>query len=119
MSKSVSRLRTTAFVRQNGLCFYCNLPMWLNDPTAFIAQFGYTMAQARIFQCTAEHLLPRSAGGQNCMSNIVAACLYCNTRRHRRRSHARTPEGHRSHVQNRMRVRRWHGFLNPAAQGVF
>lgn len=113
MSKSIHHFRSAAFVRQNGLCYYCNLPMWLSDPVSFSSRLAVTQTQARILQCTAEHLLPRSEGGQDCASNIVAACLYCNTRRHRRKKTVRSPQDHRKHVRNRMSIRRWHGFKIP------
>lgn len=115
MSKGISRFRTAAFVRQNGLCYYCNLPMWLNDPASFAVRFGIKSAQAGILRCTAEHLHPLSEGGQNSASNIVAACLFCNTRRHRRKI-ARAPEEHRKHVQRHMLKRRWHGLDIPLPQ---
>jgi len=37
MSKSISRFRNASFSRQNGLYYYCDLPMWLNDPAQISA----------------------------------------------------------------------------------
>ncbi|NNC52061.1 MAG: hypothetical protein HKO08_03355 [Erythrobacter sp.] len=39
-----------------------------------------------MFRATAEHLLARSEGGADCPGNVVAACWYCNSHRHRARS---------------------------------
>lgn len=107
MSK-LSRLRTAAFLRQNGLCYYCGLPMWLDTPAALALRLGITPKQAGLLECTAEHLLPKSEGGCDSAANIVAACLFCNNRRHAGRKEVRSPDQHREHVQSRMKKRRWH-----------
>ncbi|MCB5200028.1 HNH endonuclease [Loktanella sp. TSTF-M6] len=57
-------------------------------------------------RCTAEHLRPRSEGGRNTEDNIVAACLFCNSNRHRAKI-ALTPIVYRQHVQERMASGRW------------
>jgi hypothetical protein len=46
-------------------------------------------------------------GGGDCAPNIVAACWYCNTRRHRRKV-VLAPENHRLRVQRRMNHYLWH-----------
>lgn len=102
----LSQLRKRAFVRQNGFCFYCNHQMWETGfKKKFIVATGMTNAQADRFQCTAEHLLPRHCGGKK----IVAACLFCNTRRPRRRNYM-TPEQYKLHVLRRLKTGKWHGF---------
>ena len=83
--KLLKRLRADAFARQNGLCFYCGQPMWLDDCAAFAREYGLTLRQARRRQCTAEHLIARKDGGRESASNIVAACRGCNQTRHRRK----------------------------------
>jgi 5-methylcytosine-specific restriction endonuclease McrA len=84
MSKSVSRARVAAARRQNYHCYYCDLPMWGVDRDAFIAKYGVTSRQASLLQCTAEHVIERCLGGSDSASNIVAACAYCNRKRHAR-----------------------------------
>jgi hypothetical protein len=96
-----------AYERQNGRCYYCNLPMWQENPASFARLYAITPKLARLFQCTAEHLTARMDGGGGCAPNIVAACHYCNTRRHRRKV-APAPNGHKLRVQRRMQHRRWH-----------
>ena len=91
MGKSISRLRTLAFTKQGGRCYYCELPMYESDSAAFRRQWNLTLRQSTSFLCTAEHLVPRSEGGKNLQANIVAACRLCNQTRHRRRK-APTPE---------------------------
>ncbi|WP_414635381.1 HNH endonuclease [Azospira sp.] len=81
--------------------------MWLADLAGFANSHNYSLAQARLLQCTAEHLRARQDGGKNSPGNIAAACWYCNTRRHKR-VHQLRPEEFRQHVVKRMRNGRWH-----------
>jgi 5-methylcytosine-specific restriction endonuclease McrA len=118
MSKAISRFRAAAFLRQQGLCCYCRLPMWLSDPTPFVRQFGLTIAQAALLQCTAEHRISRSEGGRDSAENISAACRFCNRRRHCGRTRARTAEAFREHVERRMKVQLWHGFEFPTTRSL-
>ena len=97
--------RNHAFERQQGRCYYCDLPMWLDDQVVFARKHGMYTKNARQFRCTAEHLEARSGGGTINAVNIVAACFHCNTVRHRRRFPP-TPEVWRS-IQGRRAVRRW------------
>ncbi|WP_422030722.1 HNH endonuclease [Roseovarius sp.] len=93
-------IRRTKMIAQNGRCYYCDLPMW-DAPAASL--------QARppkALRCTAEHLLPRCEGGRDASANIVAACWFCNSRRHRR-SHPLPPDTYRRHVQKRMAAGKW------------
>lgn len=60
--------RRELFQRDGGLCLYCN-------------------TRLRVSEMEFEHVVPRSQGGPDTWSNIVAACHHCN---HRKGS--RTPE---------------------------
>jgi hypothetical protein len=107
MSNKARRLRSAAFEAQSGRCFYCAQPMYLDDPKRFALCFGLTLGHARLFRCTAEHLLPAQNGGPMTAANIVAACLFCNSRRHRRRN-VPNPEQYRTFIGKRLAAGRWH-----------
>lgn len=107
MTHTLARLRAIALTRQGGRCFYCDLPMWSSEPGPFAARHGLTLRQARWLQATAEHLHPRQDGGPHLASNIAAACLTCNARRHRRRT-VPSPQQYRRFVQARVEQGRWH-----------
>jgi len=107
MTKSLAHPRATAYVRQSGRCFYCGLPMWSSDPLEFASKHHITLAQAKSFQCTAEHLEARQDGGADPQSNIVAACWYCNQTRHRRKKDL-SPNLYKQLVRKRMNQGRWH-----------
>lgn len=106
MPKSTCRARDTAARHQNLHCYYCGLPMWSSDPAAFIAKYGITRRQALQLQCTAEHLIARCQGGSGGVSNIVAACSYCNRKRHAR-TYPRGPAAYRCLVERRILHGRW------------
>jgi 5-methylcytosine-specific restriction endonuclease McrA len=95
MSKPLQQSRQLAFERQRGQCFYCGLPMWLSGPQGPSA-----------LRCTAEHLIPRSEGGGNGPSNIVAACWHCNHTRHKRKRPPE-PELYQAQVRRRVAQGRW------------
>ncbi|WP_425481963.1 HNH endonuclease [Lysobacter panacisoli] len=84
--------------------------MWLRDCAAFARVHGLSRKQARQFECTAEHLLPRSAGGTLRLDNVAAACRCCNWRRGRLPVLI-APEAFRRHVQERCKVGKWHSTL--------
>lgn len=107
MSSTLATSRHTAFQRQSCRCYYCKLPMWQTDCPHFAKVNALTLRQARLLQCTAEHLLARKDGGSDLQSNIVAACLYCNQGRHRRGDDL-SPNQYLEHVQKRLRKGRWH-----------
>lgn len=65
--------RKKAFKAQGGRCFWCNHRVYRRHEPEWMAMPNQ--------QLTAEHLIPRSAGGTNRQYNIVAACLSCNCRR--------------------------------------
>ena len=86
MPSTLKRIRTNAFLLQQGHCIYCHKQMWLSDLADFAVEHKITVKQARHLQCTAEHLRARKDGGGNTASNIAAACLFCNVRRHKRKA---------------------------------
>lgn len=102
-----AKQRCIAFLAQDGLCYYCAQPMWLDDCAIFAKRHGLSVKQARQFQCTAEHLRPRSAGGTLRLSNIAAACWYCNRHRGCRSDLA----SFRQRVQKRCRAGKWHAIF--------
>jgi len=108
MAKTLSTLqksRLAAFHAQGHRCYYCGSRMWLSDP----AELGRNASggAAALLRCTAEHLVAKSEGGANGRANIVAACYWCNSRRHAGRGPARAPAEHRAHVRRRMASGRW------------
>jgi hypothetical protein len=56
MPKTLIKSRLKAFNLQQGFFIYCELPMWLDHPEAFAKKYKITIKQAKLFQCTAEHL---------------------------------------------------------------
>lgn len=102
--------RQSALERQGGLCFYCQFPLWEakeTDLASFAGLYNFTTRQARRFLSTAEHLLPRSDGGPDSSSNIVAACVYCNSKRHQRRR-VPSPDAYCVLVRRRVERGKWH-----------
>ncbi len=106
---SLKALRRAAFERQHHRCHYCGVQMWESggDP---LPQLG----RPRLLQCTAEHLHARCDGGADRADNIVAACRFCNERRHQR-AVPLTPAAYLQHVARRLAQRRWHpAFIHAA-----
>ena len=99
--------RLLACKKQKGRCYYCDAPMWSGNPDEFASSHGISVRQAKRFQCTAEHLLARKDGGTDGRKNIVAACYFCNSTRHRP-SNALSPVEYREKVMNRLRRQKWH-----------
>lgn len=105
--KRLAVIRSAAFQRQNGRCFYCNCPMWQHSPEQFAADHRLTIRQAMSYQCTAEHLRARQDGGRDAPDNIAAACRFCNSGRHKRKVPP-PPEKFQRYVQHRMARGAWH-----------
>ncbi|WP_235818238.1 HNH endonuclease [Halopseudomonas bauzanensis] len=63
--------------------------MWQDAAEPFAKSHRISVAQARPFQCTAEHLKARQDGGSDGPRNIAAACIRCNRTRHKGK---KTPE---------------------------
>jgi len=107
MSSKFSKQRISAFKKQSGRCYYCGSPMWEDNPKKFASQHKITPKYAARFQSTAEHLLARCDGGKDQASNIVAACVFCNSTRHKMRKPL-GPPSYRSHIQKRLQQGKWH-----------
>jgi 5-methylcytosine-specific restriction endonuclease McrA len=101
----IPSLRRQAFNRQGGFCYYCDVRMWLNSPEELDLPKG--SAAASRLQCTAEHLVPRSDGGRELATNIVAACAHCNHTRHRQKRPPEPPQ-YRAKVRGRVAQGGWH-----------
>jgi len=113
MSKSRKPLavpRKRAYANQAGRCFYCNMLMWQDNPKIFASQYKLSLKQAMLLQCTGEHLTAHCNDGEASASNIVAACWYCNNRRHKR-STALTPSRYRAYVHRRITKGCWHQLI--------
>ena len=104
---TIRTLRRQAAREQGWRCFYCQLPMWDTELDEFIARYGISRGLARRFRCTAEHVEARCDGGKDVAANIVAACLFCNGRRHRVK-HPLDASEHVSVVRLRLAKGRWH-----------
>lgn len=98
--------RASAFINQGGRCIYCRRPMWQTHLREFAAANGLSKRQAKKRRCTAEHLLARADGGSNRGTNIAAACLFCNSRRHQLK-HVLEPKAYEHFVQGELRAGRW------------
>lgn len=108
MSTRLVRYRQQAFVRQNGRCIYCGLPVFPKKTLDnFALQHGLSETRARALQCTAEHLQARCDGGPDKKENIAAACMTCNQRRHRMKP-APAPDRYAKIVQWQMKKGAWH-----------
>ncbi|EUJ09387.1 HNH endonuclease [Methylophilaceae bacterium 11] len=106
MPKTLIKSRLKAFNLQQGRCIYCELPVWLENPEAFARKYKITTKQAKFFQCTAEHLKAKQDGGKDTVSNIVAACHYCNQKRHKCKS-PKDPIPYKHYVTSRVNIGRW------------
>lgn len=60
-SKQIVRNRRMAAIRQGWHCFYCHVSI--------------------LHKYTADHKIPKAAGGTDRYTNIVAACIECNRRK--------------------------------------
>jgi hypothetical protein len=67
-SKSMGQKRIALLARDGNLCHYCDQSMGL--PLESGKHYPMEM--------TVEHIVPRSNGGSNFMSNLVLACYKCN-----------------------------------------
>lgn len=112
MPSRIEKSRLQAYHRQNGLCFYCQKPLWLNDPKEFASRTGLTLRQARLLQCTAEHLSAKKDGGRDDPANIAAACLFCNRTRHICKSPL-SPKSYKDFVQSRISKGKWNSAVMP------
>ena len=107
--KSLKTPRSVAYSLQNGCCYYCNQPMCDNDPEKFATKHNITPGQAKLLRCTGEHLIPHQDGGTSKSDNIVAACLFCNSHRHKYNRQEIHPEAYKKLARNRLSTGHWHG----------
>lgn len=103
---SLKNIRRMKMLAQGGRCYYCGLPMWEEGADPRLPPICRASILPKSLRCTAEHLLAQSEGGSNSAENIVAACLYCNSGRHRRKCPP-SPEAFRSHARKRMVAGKW------------
>jgi len=108
--KSLVTPRKQAYVVQSGCCFYCGAKMWLDSPERYASQHKLSLKQTQLLKCTGEHLAAHSEGGSSSASNIVAACWFCNNRRHRFKRPL-SPDSYKKHVQKRLSKGLWHPFV--------
>ncbi|TCQ99020.1 HNH endonuclease [Neorhizobium sp. JUb45] len=102
----LSRIRTQKMIEQNGLCYYCGLQMWDGSTHQYSSRSKTNLRLSSHLRCTAEHLCARSDGGGDTSDNIVAACWFCNSARHKAKKPL-TPLAYRYYVQRRMEAGRW------------
>ena len=103
------QLRRQAFKNQNCRCFYCDFPMWEENQAQFACGNGIPARLTKHLQCTAEHLVAQQDNGRDTVENIVAACLWCNHRRHKGRQHnAPDPTAYKSRVSSLVAQGKWH-----------
>ncbi len=110
MPTTLIKSRIKAFNLQQGCCIYCELPMWLDNPAAFAKKYKITTKGAALFKCTAEHLLAKQDGGKDGESNIVAACHFCNQKRHKCKK-PKDPISYKHYVSNRQGKGKWNSVL--------
>ena len=106
-SYRLKKYRRQAFKKQKGRCFYCRKPMWLGGAEEFAKSHNISLKQAKRFQCTAEHLIARQDGGTDDSENIVAACYFCNSTRHKS-PRPLSPIEFGKKVLSRLRCQKWH-----------
>jgi hypothetical protein len=107
--KRLRKLRQSAAIQQNHLCYYCCFPMWHDDSEDFLRDQQLPIQFTKYLQCTAEHLVARQDNGKDAASNIVAACFWCNSMRHQGRPH-NAPEArvYRAEVKRLVAMGQWH-----------
>ena len=113
MPTTLIKSRLKAFNLQQGRCIYCELPMWLDRPEAFAKKYKITTKGAALFKSTAEHLLAKQDGGKDGESNIVAACHFCNQKRHKCKK-PKDPISYKLYVSSRVGKGRWNSVLIPS-----
>lgn len=89
--------------------------MWDKSPEPFALQYRVPISRINPLKCTAEHLDARKDGGKDSGENIVAACHFCNSHRHKSKI-AKEPERYKSKVQTRMHKKGWTTKLIPSYQ---
>lgn len=104
----LAKLRIQSAITQQCRCFYCGLTM-VEPALPDFAPKGLKPKWQKYLRCTAEHLTARQDQGRDNSQNIVAACWWCNTRRHKgREEKAPDPLRYRLRVQSLMKKGGWH-----------
>lgn len=117
--KKLQKYRAHAFNLQHCRCYYCSLPMWLRDPAELCSQFKLKPRIVQYLQCSAEHLTAQMDGGGESPENIVAACLWCNSRRHRGRpTNAPSSDKYKAWVTRHVGKGNWHPAIASLARIV-
>jgi 5-methylcytosine-specific restriction endonuclease McrA len=106
MATNQSSLRDKAAHRQSGRCYYCGLPMCTGPLEIFAAAHHLTIKATKKLTCTAEHLIPSSAGGRTNEANIAAAHSFCNQTRHRCKK-PKLPAAYKVRVENAVSSTKW------------
>lgn len=105
----LAKLRIRSAVAQQGCCYYCGLKMIDPAVPQCITPADVRPRWRKFLMCTAEHLRARRDGGGDVASNVVAACAWCNSRRHLgREDRAPDPFAYRDRVRKLMAKQRWH-----------
>ena len=84
MPSKLVYLLQAAYAPQSGHRYCCDFHIGENDSVSSARSHDITTADARSFQSTAEHLEAEKGSEKNTQPNIVAACLLCNSKRHRK-----------------------------------
>lgn len=105
-SNRIQTHRKSAFERQGGRCYYCDVRMWLSSPDELPGGHRGAAALALV-RCTAEHLVAQRDGGRHAGANLVAACARCNHMRHRMHKPPE-PQAYMKHVAKQVAKRCWH-----------
>lgn len=108
MGNRLQNIRKTKFVEQRGQCAYCCQPMWECNPAQFARAHRLSLSRAKLLRSTAEHLIARQDCGRDTHGNIVAACAFCNLKRHQSRN-PKPPTDYARKVRRRLQKGKWHG----------
>jgi 5-methylcytosine-specific restriction endonuclease McrA len=84
--------------------------MWQDNIERYAKEHGISLTRAKHFQCTGEHLVAHSDGGPASQENIVAACLFCNQGRHKRKNPP-SPKKYALLVLKRLEKGAWNSHL--------
>lgn len=88
--------------------------MWNIEPSEILSKFIVSANNLKHFKCTGEHLIAHCEGGPANQSNIVAACWFCNSKRHQRKI-AIGLKQYKNHVLKRLKKGKWNiGMISEA-----
>lgn len=84
--------------------------MWNKEPSEVLKKYNVSIKNLVHFKCTGEHLIAHSEGGSAKQSNIVAACLFCNFKRHQRKKRPNDIQ-FQNYVMYRVKSGKWNSGL--------